>query len=156
GLPEELVDFLLLTGELEAFDVELADAVMGTGGSIDLVREVRRRNLFLVEVDKADGIYRYHHLFGRFLRARLRSVAPDRVARIHLAAAEAYAARGDLLGAVGHSMAAADVHGALRLLTEYHSTASSIGNDLAVDTARTWLLEYGVDLLDKDPVGICN
>jgi LuxR family maltose regulon positive regulatory protein len=157
GLPSALVDFLLITGELEVFDPALCDAVLGSAGSIDMISEVRHRNLFLVELDHDTGTYRYHHLFGRFLQARLRSMAPDRVASIHLAAAEAYAARGDPVNAVRHSIAAADIHGALRLLNEYHATASSpVDWDLDVVTARTWLLEYGVDLLEKDPVGIYN
>jgi LuxR family maltose regulon positive regulatory protein len=157
GLPDELLDFLLLTGELEVFDLALCDAVMASPGSIDLLREVRHRNLFLVELDRDAGSYRYHHLFGRFLQARLRSVAPERVTGIHLAAADAYAARGDPVSAVRHSMAAADVHGALRLLNAYHATAASpVDYELAISTARRWLHEYGVDHLDKDPIGIYN
>jgi LuxR family maltose regulon positive regulatory protein len=157
GLPAELVDFLLVSGELEVFDVEVCDAVMALGGSIDLIREVRQRNLFLVELDRESGTFRYHHLFGRFLQARLRSVAPERATSIHLAAAEAYNARGDSLNAVRHSIAAADIHGALRLLNAYHTLASSPADyELAVSTARMWLREYGVDHLDKDPIGIAN
>src|SRR5829696_8709176 len=157
GLPADVVDFLLMSAELEVFDVALCDAVGERQRSAELLREVQDRNLFLVDLDHEAGSYRYHHLFGRFLRARLRSISPERVNEIHLAAAEAYSARGDAMSAVQHSIAASDVHGAMRLLTAYHASAASTDDtDLASATARTWLREYGEDRLLSDPIAIVN
>ena len=125
--------------------------------SAELLRDVQDRNLFLVELDQEAGSYRYHHLFGRFLQARLRSMSPQRATAVHLAAAEAYAARGDAMSAVRHSLAASDVHGALRRLNAYHaSSASPDDTELATTTARTWLRDYGEAHLLTDPVVIVN
>ena len=60
------------------------------------LEELDRSNLFLVPLDDRRTWYRYHHLFGDVLRARLLDEQPDRVAELHRRASDWYAANGDL------------------------------------------------------------
>ncbi len=91
--PPDVVEFLMVTAELESFDAVLCDSVTGRHDSVEMLSRVRAANLFLVELDQAGGWYRYHHLFAQFLRGRLRAVAPERVPLIHRAAALASSRR---------------------------------------------------------------
>ncbi len=68
SLPAELQSFLLRTSVLERFTAEacrdvLRDDVAGEG-----LREIERRNLFLVPLDDEGRWFRYHHMFRDFLR----------------------------------------------------------------------------------------
>ncbi len=74
--PEVIRDFLLVSAELESFDATLCDGVRDDHDSAEILERVRAANLFLVQVDPDDVWYRYHHLFGQFLRARLRATDP--------------------------------------------------------------------------------
>src|SRR3954454_5247712 len=153
--PDELRDFLMVTAQLDSFDAALCDAVTGRSDSAGMLEGIRAANLFLVGLDRDGAWYRYHHLFGEFLRARLRVVAPDRVPLIHLVAADAYTERGDLVSAVRHSMAAGDSEAALTNLATHMATASSLGDqDVIGAAARTWLAEYGAAALERAPIGI--
>src|SRR3954453_2600140 len=150
--PPDLREFLMVTGQLEPFDAALCDLVTGRSDSALMLERVRAGNLFLVELDREGAWYRYHHLFGEFLRARLRAEAPARVPLIHRMAAEAYVQRGDLLSAVRHSMSAGDAQTALARLATHMATATSSGDEMMVAAvARTWLAEHGAEHLDRVP-----
>jgi LuxR family maltose regulon positive regulatory protein len=154
-LAPDLVEFLMLTAELESFDAELCDAVRGTHNSGEMLERVRSSNLFLVELDREGAWYRYHHLFAQFLRGRLRAVARDRLPMIHRAAAGAYRQRGDLMRAVQQSMTAGDEDLALEMLGAYVTSAWSFGEDTArAATARRWLRERGALGQDWLPQGV--
>ncbi len=153
--PVELRDFLMVTAQLESFDAALCDTVTGRSDSGGMLNRIRAANLFLVGLDRDGAWYRYHHLFGEFLRARLRVVAPGRVPLIHRVAADAYTERGDLVSAVRHSMAAGDTEATLARLATHMATASSLGDQNVIGAAaRTWLAEYGAAHLERAPHGI--
>ena len=69
NLPPDLAEFLVETSVLEAFDAELCFAVTGNEESGALLERVLAANLFVVPVGERAGWYRYHHLFGAFLRS---------------------------------------------------------------------------------------
>jgi LuxR family transcriptional regulator, maltose regulon positive regulatory protein len=153
--PPEMVEFLTVTGELEAFDAALCDAVRGQHDSDDMLRRADAASLFLVELDGAAGWYRYHHLFAQFLRGRLRATDPGRAPAIHRAAAAAYSRRHDLMSAVHHSMKAGDTDGALAHLESYATGAWSLEDHVTGGaTARAWLEEHGASHLERSPQSI--
>jgi LuxR family maltose regulon positive regulatory protein len=153
--PPEVVEFLMMTAELESFDAALCDAVTGRHDSVEMLSRVRSANLFLVELDQPGGWYRYHHLFAQFLRGRLRALAPERVPVIHGAAAEAYSQRGAPMSAVRHSLRAGDTAAALGHLESYGTGAWSIEDQTTGGTtARAWLDEHGAPHLDSSPQSI--
>jgi LuxR family maltose regulon positive regulatory protein len=128
--PDHVQSFLLRTSMLDRLCGPLCDAVLGAaeaGGiapalapaSRDVLRQLERANLFLVPLDDARQWYRYHHLFGELLRARLTSDMPrDAVAALHRRAAQWYEHAGTWPEAVRHALAAADWEHAARLLEE--------------------------------------
>jgi LuxR family transcriptional regulator, maltose regulon positive regulatory protein len=153
--PPDIVEFLTVTAELETFDAELCDAVRGRDDSADMLRRAGAANLFLVEADPASGWYRYHHLFGQFLRGRLRAVRPERATAIHRAAAEAYTHRGELMAAVDHSMQAGDTETALAELEAYTTRTWSLEDRTAgAATALAWLQEHGAVHLEHSPQSV--
>jgi LuxR family maltose regulon positive regulatory protein len=153
--PPEIVEFLTVTAELETFDAALCDAVRGRHDSAEVLDRVRADNLLLVELDPVAGWYRYHNLFAEFLRARLRTVEPERAPVIHQAAAEAFGHRDDLMHAVHHSMRAGDTEGALARLEAYATGTWSLEDQTTGGaTAQAWLQEHGVDHLERSPLSV--
>ncbi|MEV5967542.1 LuxR C-terminal-related transcriptional regulator [Kribbella sp. NPDC051952] len=100
--------FLLRTAILDRLTGSLCDAVTGgTDGSRQL-DELDRGNVFVVPLDAERSWYRYHHLFGDVLRARLTAEQPEQVPALHRAATAWYAEH-ELMGdAVRHALAAGD------------------------------------------------
>lgn len=115
-LVEEVLDrqdpavrtFLLRTAILDRFCGELCDAVTGESGSGERLRELRRRQLFLVDLDSEGQWYRWHHLFGEMLRARLARSEPGALRGLHRRAGAWFADQGLLDEAVQHALLADD------------------------------------------------
>ena len=104
GLPEDLQRFLLDTSVLERFTPPLAAAVSERPDTRQVLRHLVASHLFIVQ---AEGeVYRYHHLFGAFLRRRLAEREPARLADLHARAATAWEAAGDSQEAVRHFLEA--------------------------------------------------
>ena len=89
SLAPELVDFLVETSVLDAFDADLCKAVTGSDDAGALLERLLAADLFVVPLDDRAHWYRYHHLFGAFLRARLGSMGSARLAAAHERASQA-------------------------------------------------------------------
>jgi len=76
GLPEAIQQFLLQTSILDYLNGPLCDAVTDGTGSMEILIELERMNLFILSVDRERCRYRYHHLFARYLRQRLSLTHP--------------------------------------------------------------------------------
>ena len=83
----------------------LCDAVTGQEGGKATLEALERRNLFLIPLDDRRRWYRYHHLFGDVLQARLLDEQPDLVPELHRRAAEWYASEGEAEEAIRHAIA---------------------------------------------------
>ncbi|MDI1301902.1 MAG: LuxR C-terminal-related transcriptional regulator [bacterium] len=81
-------DFVLCTAALEQFDAALCDAVLERDDSAGRLNSIMEQALFLQETGNRPGWYRYHPLFQDFLENRLRIEMPERLERLHVAAAE--------------------------------------------------------------------
>ncbi len=66
-------------------------------------------NLFIVPLDDQHVWYRYHHLFGDLLRARLQQSTPTLVPALHVRAAQCTNQNGFATDAVHHAFAAQDL-----------------------------------------------
>ena len=111
--PAPIQQFLLRTSILDRLCGPLCDAVLGdpVGSGQATLHAIERANLFLVPLDVERHWYRYHHLFGEFLRQRLMqdaSLAGGGVAELHTRASIWYEAQGLDLEALQHAAAAAD------------------------------------------------
>jgi LuxR family maltose regulon positive regulatory protein len=106
--PPEIQNFLLETAVLDRLCGPLCDAVTGTEGGTATLAALDRANLFLVPLDEQPTWYRYHALFGEFLRERLRQSAPARLPELHGRAARWLAQAGFGSEARPHAEAAGD------------------------------------------------
>ena len=106
--PEDLQRFLLRTSVLERLCAGLCAAVCDDAGAGALLTHSARENLFVVALDDHDEWFRYHHLFGELLRARLEQTAPEEVAELHRRASHWLEQHSDAEGAVRHALAAGD------------------------------------------------
>jgi LuxR family maltose regulon positive regulatory protein len=107
--PPAIQQFLLHTAILDRLCGPLCDAMLATppGSSQAHLEAIAQANLFLQPLDSERRWYRYHHLFGEFLRQRL-PTAGINPAPLHLRASGWYASHDLDLAALQHASAAGD------------------------------------------------
>lgn len=150
--PPDVEDFLIQTSVFESFDAPLCDEVTMRQDSVELLRRLREAHLFVIELDRRAGWYRYHHLFAAFLRGRLRARSHERMRAAHASASRAYANRGDPMSAINHAMAADDISEAFELVRQQATAEFDTDERLtAIDVLRAWLRQYGGRYLDVEP-----
>jgi LuxR family maltose regulon positive regulatory protein len=101
-------EFLMRTSVAEQLTGDLADAIVPGRDGLARLEMLERANHFVVCVDRARGLYRYHPLLRDLLLHRLRRDDPEGYRAAHRAAAVWLAARGDPVEALGHAVATAD------------------------------------------------
>jgi LuxR family maltose regulon positive regulatory protein len=106
--PDRVQAFLLQTSILGRLSGPLCDAVTGQGGGKAMLEALDRGNLFLVPLDDRRRWYRYHHLFGDVLQARLLDEQPGQVPDLHRRASAWFEQNGEQPVAIGHALAAED------------------------------------------------
>jgi LuxR family maltose regulon positive regulatory protein len=116
--PERVQSFLLETSILGSLSGPLCDALTGRDDGQRMLEELDRENLLVVPLDDERYWYRYHHLFGEFLRSRLERERPERVATLHLRASEWYEQNALGIEAVRHALSAGDHERAARLMEQ--------------------------------------
>ncbi|HEY2284974.1 MAG TPA: LuxR C-terminal-related transcriptional regulator [Streptosporangiaceae bacterium] len=142
-------DFLLQTSVLSRLSGALCDAVTGHGGGRAMLETLDRGNLFLVPLDDRRQWYRYHHLFGDVLRARLLDERPDQVPVLHRRASAWYEQNGEPSAAIVHALAAGDLEKAADL-AELAIPAMRRSRQEA--TVRGWLRVIPDELVRVRPV----
>ena len=147
--PEQVRQFLLDSSILSRMTGALCDAVTGSGGGSATLEALDRGNLFLVPLDDRRHWYRYHHLFGDVLQARLRAEDPERMAELHRRASQWHEAAGDRPEAVRHAMAGKDFARAADLV---ELAMPATGRDRQEATLRRWLEALPDELIRARPV----
>jgi LuxR family maltose regulon positive regulatory protein len=137
-------DFLLYTSMLDSFNAELSRAVSDQPDSRNMLDMLERENVFLVALDEARQKYRYHRLFGEFLRSRLHIRIPEYPTHLHLRAAEWYRTNGFAGEAVSHSLAAQDYEQAAQLAEQ---SAEEMWMRGQIVTLLRWLVALPDELL---------
>lgn len=126
-------EFLRRTSVLERFSPSLCDAVTGRDDSLEVLREIEAKNLFLISLDGEREWFRYHHLFADSLRGE--STEIDK-ADLHRRAARWFESRGDLPEAVRQALLAGE-HGEAARLISAAATEMLLRGEHA--TLRDWL-----------------
>ena len=116
--PPGVQDLLLRTCLLDRVNGELADLLTGHPGSEQILLDLEDANAFVESLDPERTWFRYHHLFGDFLRLELRRRLPDQVPVLHRRAAGWFTVQGQVTEAVRHTQAAGDWADAARLLAD--------------------------------------
>lgn len=144
GLPEELRDFLVDTCVLGRLTGSLCDSLLDRRGSGALLEELFRRQIFTVELDQADGSYRYHEVF----RSHLDRMLVERVGED--AARERYRRAGALLEEAG---APAEALGALSRAEDWAAVRRLLGGqgERLADEAPTWLESLPPAIIRHEP-----
>jgi ATP/maltotriose-dependent transcriptional regulator MalT/DNA-binding SARP family transcriptional activator len=114
--PQQLQDFLLDTAVLDRFTPELAEALSGRPDARSVIEALLAGHLFTIRLQAEGDWYRYHHLFGAFLRRRLTAREPARLAELHRRAGRGWLAAGEPAEAVRHLIEAGDHVGAVDAL----------------------------------------
>ncbi len=160
--PVEILDFLLATSILEQLDAEICAAVTERRDARALLQRVHDRHLFLIEL--GGDTYRYHHLFGDFVRQRLHWEDPDRERALHRRAAAYFTETGDIESAFGHLLDAGQETEAFELLRSslvgvyiqgdgraLHRLATKVGEAATDDPGR--LADLALALAASAPAG---
>lgn len=132
----EVRDFLLDTSILSRLSGPLCAAVTGQPDAKTVLHDLDRANLFLVPLDDRRTWYRYHHLFGDVLRARLVDEHPERAARLHRLASDWYAANDEPQEAIAHALEGHDPERAAELI---ELAAPAMQRARQETQLRTWL-----------------
>ncbi|MBU3059749.1 HTH-type transcriptional regulator MalT [Pseudomonas indica] len=89
GLDSETLDFLQSTCLLERFNASLADHLTERRNGREMIERLERSGLFIQPADHLRQWFAYHPLFACFLQGELSTHQPQRIAALHLRAAEA-------------------------------------------------------------------
>lgn len=141
--PAALKTFLQRTAILEQFGTSLCEAVTGQPTDPDLLSQLEAANLFLIPLDDERRWYRFHHLFGEFLRHRLLADEPNLVPELHRRASAWFERAGSPTDAIRHAFLAGDDRLAVRL-----------GNDAAAHLAVHWNSEQFTRYFQRIPVAL--
>ncbi len=147
--PPEIRDFLLSTSILPRLTGPLCAAVTGMDESKGILEELERSNLFLVALDDRRTWYRYHHLFGDVVRAKLLDDRPGRAQELHRRASAWFAANGEPHEAIAQSLAGDDPTRAAELI---EAVATEMQRARQEGQLREWLEALPTELFADRPV----
>jgi LuxR family maltose regulon positive regulatory protein len=145
----ETRDFLLATSILPRLTGPLCAAVTGRDDAKAVLEQLERSNLFLVALDDRRTWYRYHHLFGDVLRARLLDDQPERVADLRRRASDWYARNGEPHEAIHQALAGGDTVRAAELIEQ---AAPDMQRARQEGQLRAWLESLPAVVFDDRPV----
>ena len=145
----EVRSFLLDTSILGRLSGPLCAAVTGDQNARATLDALDRANLFLVGLDDRREWYRYHHLFGDMLRARLLDERPEHVSELHRRARDWYAANDAPRDAVAHALASDDPARAAELIER---AAPELNRARQEALLRSWLEHLPDSVYDDRPL----
>ncbi|MEO8393064.1 MAG: LuxR C-terminal-related transcriptional regulator [Chloroflexota bacterium] len=104
--PTPLQNFLLITSILDPLCADLCNAVTGQSGGQVMLERLEQLNLFIRPLDDTRSRYRYHPLFGEFLRECLSRQGMGDMSGLHLRASVWHERSGNLPAAIEHALEA--------------------------------------------------
>ena len=144
--PAELRSFLIKTSVLTRFDGALCDAVTGRSDGREMLRDVSRRNLFLIPLDDQREWFRYHALFAGSIKAGL---LREEERALYLAAAAHMKSRGFDNEAVAYAFRSGDLEKAARLVEDSTEEAFRTAQ---LDTLLAWLAKLPDDMVRQNEI----
>jgi len=138
-LAPELRRFIVQTAVLDRFTPALAAAVSERSDARELIGRLQTEHLFLIPLADDGEWYRYHHLFGAFLRTQL-AREEDSLEALHRRAAQAWQRAGEPVEALRHWLEAGD-----------HAAAVDALEQVAEQMVTTPQAQLVADWLDQIP-----
>ena len=108
SLPGDAREFLLRTSILDRLNGSLCDFVTERENSQSMLKDLERKNIFLIPLDSQQNWYRYHHLFAELLRNQLNHEKAGLTAQLHKRASLWLEQHGIIDTAVNHAVATQD------------------------------------------------
>lgn len=109
--------FMLQTSVLTYFNETICNRMLGINNAATVIAKLLEKHLFVFTVDEEKGLYRYHQVFGEFLRGKLRERGTDVIRLLHYKAAEAYEEMDSWEESLQHYLQAENYQEAVRLLS---------------------------------------
>ena len=147
--PPRVATFLLQVSVVDRMCGSLCNALTGQDDGHELLRELARSNLFVIGLDERQEWYRFHHLFGEFLRTRLDEKTGDDSRSLHDRASRWFEAEGYEEEAVAHALRAGDDRRAANLVEKSWRTLDRRHQS---GTWRCWAEALPRDVLEARPV----
>lgn len=144
--PQNIRHFLLQTACLRRFSSALCDAVTQTSGGQATLDYLERNHLFLIPLDEARTWYRYHHLFGDLLQARLKVEQPEQIRLLQQRAARWHEQHNQGEDAIFYALAAQDFDHAAALMTGSAANTMQRGEVL---TLLNWYQAFPPDFVAR-------
>lgn len=154
--PREVQAFLMITAILKRLSAPLCRELLSEAGWVGpdvqgLLAKLERDNLFIIALDEERIWYRYHHLFGELLQARLREeMPPDRIDRLYRRAAEWHHAQGGVSEVVAYALAAHDQALAADLLNEAVQRVE-VWSQGEIRTVLGWIKTLAPEMIAERP-----
>ncbi|RXZ81715.1 helix-turn-helix transcriptional regulator [Paenibacillaceae bacterium] len=145
ALDEATRQFLMDVSVLKTLNGPLCEALSGEPNSERKLAELARDNLFLTPLDEQNGWYRFHALFGDFLKKQQQRHHPNKTEKLYRAAASWCEAQGFGEEAIDYCIIGREYTEALRLLEQMRTLM--IRGEFS--TLRIWLSDIPESLLRK-------
>lgn len=147
--PKEVQEFLLDTCVLEWLEPDLCRALTGRTEAARVLGELAAGGVFVTPLSDKEPIYRYHPLFGDFLRQRLEPAAGERLREKHRLAATWQREHGHAVLAVAHALAAEDLDYASELIEQGAWVELTSRGEIA--TILGWMPRFDETTLRRHP-----
>ncbi|HSW18063.1 MAG TPA: LuxR C-terminal-related transcriptional regulator [Ramlibacter sp.] len=144
--PEDAREFLLCTSVLRHLSLPACQSLLPQLDCARLFDALVAGGVFLTPVPGQAGVFRYHSLFGGFLRAQLERKQPGRVQRLHLAASGWYESQGRPVPAIDHAIEGEDCAQALQLLDSHAQEFLELGRMRLLDRWFDAIAQSGLAL----------
>ncbi len=96
SLPEKHRSFLIKTCVLSYFGKDICDKLLNIRNSNTIISELLEKDLFLVCIDEDRQLYRYHNVFGEFLKLRFSTLDEQEKSNLLEKASAVFKEIGDL------------------------------------------------------------
>lgn len=145
----QMREFLLKSATLDRMCAEVCRTLLPQANCQAMLEEAEASGLFIVSLDRQREWFRYHHLFGDFLRTRLELERPGELAACRRLASRWFAANGYEVEAVGYALAAKDYDNAAALIAGFAETLVQYRGDHS--TLLRWMEALPEDRLERWP-----
>jgi len=146
--PDNARRFLLQTSILRRMNGALCSAVTGDADGQVMLDYLERHNLFLIPLDQSRYWYRYHHLFGDLLQARLQAEYPTELKSLYQRAAQWHEQNNLPEEAVVYALAAQDFDYAAQLIV---GPAAGVAHRSEAATLLDWYGRFPPDVVARYP-----
>lgn len=116
NLDSGLQQFLMDISLMDRISCSFADYLRESGDSMTWFEATKPLNTLVLPVEQVEQTYRLHPLFREYLYERLTRTNPQRAVELHSRAADRFAAKGNMVKAVGQAMRARQPQRAIAII----------------------------------------